>query len=276
MVNVRSAMNGDFTLHFSRRRFLAALSALGGIALSTGCVEQHKPLSIATSSWPGFKPLLLARQLEWLDPRLVHVLLVEDNELNQEVASELLHLSGLTVNIAENGVEAINALKKQDEAHYDVVLMDMQMPVMDGMTATRELRKMQNLADLPIIAMTANAMVGDRERCLEAGMNDHVAKPIDPEDLWAKLRRWVVLRRAGVEVVSGLVVAQPDKAPVDAGNVLELFAGISGLDVAKGLRFSRWACNWISPTVLAEKPLNITRRCCACYSAVILTTSFIW
>ena len=115
-------------------------------------------------------------------------LLVEDNELNREVASEFLREFGLHCDFAENGAVA---LRKLAEAAYDVVLMDMQMPVMDGLTATREIRKLPGLEQLPILAMTANAMAGDRERCLAAGMNAHIAKPIDPAELAEKLRQWV-------------------------------------------------------------------------------------
>lgn len=116
------------------------------------------------------------------------VLVVEDNDLNREVAIDLLKAVGLGVDTVENGALALDALAK---GSYDAVLMDVQMPVMDGYSATREYRRREPDSDLPIIAMTANAMSGDRERCLEAGMNDHVAKPIDPDDLYAVLSRWL-------------------------------------------------------------------------------------
>lgn len=116
------------------------------------------------------------------------ILLVEDNELNQEVASELLRDGGFIVDLARNGEIAVRKVK---EAAFDVVLMDMQMPVMDGVTATREIRKLPQFAELPIVAMTANAMDGDRQRCLDAGMNDHIPKPVEPDDLWKVLLKWV-------------------------------------------------------------------------------------
>jgi PAS domain S-box-containing protein len=112
------------------------------------------------------------------------VLLVEDNEINQEVGRELLERVGLPVAIAANGIQALRAVKDQD---FDVVLMDIQMPEMDGFQATREMRKDETLKDLPIIAMTAHAMIGDKEKCLEAGMNDYVSKPIDPQLLFSAL-----------------------------------------------------------------------------------------
>ena len=109
-------------------------------------------------------------------------LLVEDNEINQQVATELLQQAGLVVTIAGNGAIALETLRN---AQFDIVLMDMQMPVMDGLEATRRIRQQPGLEQLPIIAMTANAMASDRERCLAAGMNDHIAKPIDLDELWA-------------------------------------------------------------------------------------------
>jgi CheY-like chemotaxis protein len=123
--------------------------------------------------------------------RGAQVLLVEDNELNREVAIGLLEDAPVKVMTAENGAVAIKMLGHSD---YDLVLMDMQMPVMDGLTATRELRKDPKFKQLPILAMTANAMAGDREKCLEAGMNDHIAKPIDPDKLFEALLRWIAPR----------------------------------------------------------------------------------
>ncbi len=155
-----------------------------------------------------------------------HVLLVEDNEINQLVAIELLKGAGLKVSIATNGLEAVNAVKETD---YDAVLMDVQMPVMDGYEATRRIRKWEsgmrnegrapkaqgsklkeNDTDvlsafsfqpsaraqrIPIIAMTAHAMAGDYEKSLDSGMVDHVTKPIDPEQLFAKLAKWIRRRK---------------------------------------------------------------------------------
>lgn len=116
------------------------------------------------------------------------VLIVEDNQLNREVAVDLLLAVGASVETAENGAVALDKL---GQSKWDAVLMDVQMPVMDGYETTREHRRRRPDDPLPIIAMTANAMAGDRERCLQAGMNDHVAKPIDPDDLYAVLGRWI-------------------------------------------------------------------------------------
>ena len=125
------------------------------------------------------------------------VLLVEDNEVNRELAEELLGNLGLHVDTAENGEQALAMLRQMI---YDLVLMDCQMPVMDGYEATRRLRADLGL-NTPVIAMTANAMAGDRERCLAAGMNDHIAKPIDIAQLQQSLMHWLlgVEQRATVE-----------------------------------------------------------------------------
>jgi two-component system sensor histidine kinase/response regulator len=115
------------------------------------------------------------------------VLLVEDNEINQEVALGQLEDAEVQVDVAENGKVAVRMVQDKE---YDLVLMDMQMPVMDGIEATRVIRSELRFNTLPIIAMTANAMAADRQRCLDAGMNDHIPKPIDPEELFRVLSRW--------------------------------------------------------------------------------------
>ena len=120
--------------------------------------------------------------------RGARVLLVEDNEINQEVAVGQLDEAELFVDLAENGAVAVRMVREND---YDIVLMDMQMPVMDGIEATRIIRADPRFRALPIIAMTANALVSDREMCLEAGMNDHIGKPIDPDQLLGVLLRWI-------------------------------------------------------------------------------------
>lgn len=117
----------------------------------------------------------------------VRLLLVEDNAINQMVAMEILKSAGIFVTTAENGREAVAALRLRSD--YDAVLMDVQMPEMDGLEASRLIRKNLQLTELPIIAMTAHAMYGDRERCLAAGMNDYVPKPIDRNELFAAIRR---------------------------------------------------------------------------------------
>lgn len=152
------------------------------------------------------------------------ILLVEDNELNQEVAVGLLGEAGLEVDVADNGQIALDKLETQT---YDLVLMDMQMPVMDGITATERLRTQERFARLPIVAMTANAMPQDRERCAQAGMNDHVAKPIEPAELFRSLLRWIEPRHQVVARAPELEAT----AEVEVG-----IPRVPGIDSSQGLR----------------------------------------
>ena len=158
------------------------------------------------------------------------VLLVEDNALNQEVAAGLLREVGIEVDLAPDGAVALARVQQNS---YDLVLMDMQMPVLDGVAATRQIRRLPGLRELPIVAMTANAMTSDRERCLAAGMNDHIAKPIDPRELWDKLQRWMSLPATPRPETSA--IPGPAEQPTPAPGIRSL-EGISGLDIATGLR----------------------------------------
>jgi CheY-like chemotaxis protein len=144
--------------------------------------------------------------------RGARILLVEDNELNREVALDLLGDAGMTIETARDGREALRMLEQQ---RFDAVLMDCQMPELDGFEATRQLRQRPGLQDLPVIAMTANAMVGDKEKSLAAGMNDHVAKPINVDELFATLAKWVECRRLAVSSAG----AKKDAAAQDLPDV---------------------------------------------------------
>jgi signal transduction histidine kinase/CheY-like chemotaxis protein len=161
------------------------------------------------------------------DIRGAWILLVEDNEINQQVALELLEGAGLPVSIAANGYDAVRKVKEKD---FEVVLMDVQMPVMDGYQATREIRKNKRFKNLPIIAMTAHAMAGDQEKCLEAGMNDYVPKPIDPEKLFSTLVKWI---KPGDRAIPDYLVSRTDEESSDdeASPLLDL----PGLSVKSGL-----------------------------------------
>jgi CheY-like chemotaxis protein len=150
--------------------------------------------------------------------RGARVLLVEDNEINRQVAQEILVGAGLEVSLANDGQEAVNAM---NESEYEAVLMDIQMPVMDGYEATAAIRSDPRFRDLPIIAMTAHAMTGDREKCLEAGMNDHVTKPIDPEQLFLTLGKWI---RADGEPRE----AETPEPSISKEEVVEVSAEVSG------------------------------------------------
>jgi two-component system, sensor histidine kinase and response regulator len=161
--------------------------------------------------------------------RGARILLVEDNEINQQVAREMLQDCGFVVDVAENGEIALGLVQKFP---YDLVFMDMQMPVMDGVTATREIRKHGRLEMLPIVAMTANAMEQDRRKCMEAGMNDFLIKPIDPREMTTILARWVRPLRAPAPAPLALSPMPPVPAPASADSVPQ---DIAGLDTALGL-----------------------------------------
>ncbi|RSD32449.1 response regulator [Vibrio pectenicida] len=154
------------------------------------------------------------------------VLLVEDNEVNQIIAIELLESVGLNVEVANNGKEGVD---KALDGKFAIILMDLQMPVMDGLEAARVLREQPTQRELPIIAMTANAMQQDRERCAEAGMNDHIAKPIDTSELYSKLLKWIDPKFKD----DNFEFASPQQSDDVADNVA--FPELPGIDVEEGL-----------------------------------------
>lgn len=147
------------------------------------------------------------------------VLLVEDDPLSQEVACGMLAALGIAVDTAGDGAEA---LRRAAAAVPDLVLMDIQMPVMDGLSAARAMRSDPALADLPIIAMSANAFPEDRRRCLEAGMDGHIPKPVDPAKLREELARWLPIH---------------DNSPGDASASSPVSRSVPAIDVAAGLRY---------------------------------------
>ncbi|WP_227817299.1 response regulator [Nitrogeniibacter aestuarii] len=150
----------------------------------------------------------------------LRVLVVEDNDINQQIATSLLASRGIDTEVAGNGRVALDRLEDADQPAIDAVLMDLQMPELDGFETTRLLRAQPRFADLPIIAMTAHALADEREQCLITGMNDHVPKPIDPDLLFATLAKWC---------------ARDDDAARDAATTAPL-PEVEGLDVVAGLR----------------------------------------
>ena len=157
--------------------------------------------------------------------RGAQVLVAEDNKINQQVAQDLLAQAGLSITIVNNGRECLEKLK---EAAFDVVLMDIQMPEMDGFDATGHIREDAAFNDLPVIAMTANALAGDREKCLQAGMNDYVSKPIEPEKLFLTLLKWIPQKERVVPSV-GQTISTDIKET-------ELPGSLPGIDINLGLR----------------------------------------
>ncbi len=189
----------------------------------------HQPPATTTGSSGASDPVSTdAADLEAV--RGARILLVEDNEINQHVAREILQDAGFVVDVAENGLIALDMVQA---GAYDLLLMDMQMPVMDGVTATVEIKGMPAFADLPVVAMTANALQRDRDRCMQAGMVDFITKPIDPEHLVGVLLKWLrpMARVAAQPAAPISPIASPtSRDPIDA------LKNVRGLDYALGLQ----------------------------------------
>ena len=139
-------------------------------------------------------------QLGEVDYSSKRILVVEDNDLNREIAEEILSMTGVKVEAAENGKEAVDMVTASSEGYYDLILMDLQMPVMNGHDATRALRAMEreDIREIPIIAMTANAFLEDVQQSKASGMNEHMSKPLDIDQLQRMLSRWLGKKKAEV------------------------------------------------------------------------------
>ncbi|MBF0588331.1 MAG: response regulator [Magnetococcales bacterium] len=192
------------------------------------------------------------------------VLLVEDNLINQKVAQEILQNLGIEVSIANHGQEALEIMAVSDP--YDLLLMDVQMPVMDGYQATRAIRADELFQDIPIVAMTAHALIGDRQRCLSSGMDDYVTKPIDLDQLYSALMKWIKAEERGVDLQAFheaqsaqddvLSDVLPDHLPgLDGASALRRLGGNIPLLKEMWREFHRDYVDFISPlrTMLLEQ-----------------------
>lgn len=201
------------------QEFLSQIEALGLAGYISKPISASRLLDGIMNSLGRAGVLPVRRNSESIDPKLLQplkgkrILLVEDNEMNLEVATEFLEQVGIILSIATNGQIALDKLAQQS---FDLVLMDCQMPVMDGYQATQALRKRPELTELPVIAMTANAMAGDKEMCLKAGMNDHIAKPIEVNLLYQTLLKYL---GGGVPPAEGDAPSQLVEIPVKPINL---------------------------------------------------------
>ncbi|MEI6895180.1 MAG: transporter substrate-binding domain-containing protein [Colwellia sp.] len=191
---------------------LDALYHTQGIVVTRSRIKKHK------------KGLTLARN----KLRQAKILLVEDNDINQELAVEILKANGMVVAVANNGQIALDMLANDS---FDGILMDCQMPIMDGYTATKLIRKKAKYKDLPIIAMTANAMAGDKEKVLAAGMNDHIAKPIDVKKMLQTMAQWIDIK----EKKEPLIDMTPSNTPKSAID----FSMLIDIDIQQGLAITQ-------------------------------------
>jgi two-component system sensor histidine kinase/response regulator len=187
------------------------------LALGRPSLETHTPQTVSP---------LADERIETAQRRLggMRVLLAEDNDINQEIAVELLQRVGIEVTVAVNGQDAID---KASAGAFDLVLMDMQMPVLDGLDAARAIRGLPQRADLPIIAMTANVLEADVRRCHDAGMNDHIGKPIDVAELYRRLMLWAPTARSRIE--------PPGNGAGSVPGIVDLPEALAGIDLHAGL-----------------------------------------
>ncbi|WP_269533025.1 response regulator [Chitinimonas sp. BJYL2] len=204
-------LDGFISKPVTQSSLVDALVGLGGGTLVTGATIQRAGTLLAG----------------------LRVLLVEDNEINQQIAVELMQEAGASVVVAGNGQEAINHMQAAETGAVHLLLMDVQMPVMDGIEATTQLRTDPRWTDIPIIAMTAHAMEEEKQRCEAAGMNDHVTKPIDPSVFIGTLARW----REQLGIEGSASESMPDAAPLGAVVPMAMPpTPLAGLDMADGLR----------------------------------------
>ncbi|TXZ07195.1 response regulator [Vibrio mimicus] len=171
------------------------------------------------------------------DIRGLRVLLTEDNEINQQIALELMEAKELVVTIANNGKEALDHLAHslETQQRFDIIFMDLQMPVMDGYEAARHIRSTPEHDDTPLIAMTAHAMVEERERCLSLGMNDHVSKPIDPDLLYRTIAKWCEGKAKSTATAESNAKVEPNIPEPSTEKTSFELTDVERLDVKNGL-----------------------------------------
>ena len=167
--------------------------------------------------------------------RGARILLVEDNDINQELATELLVTHGLSVSLANNGQEALAAITREQ---FDGILMDCQMPVMDGFEATRRIREQEGFSSMPIIALTANAMAEDRDRVIQAGMNDYIPKPIDVFTMFETMNRWIKVDTSLLDATHHLAGSPQERPASDTETTIEL-PDFAHIDKTAGLAVSQ-------------------------------------
>lgn len=198
----------------------------------------HRALSQLFQEPAHVLPVLSTTDVEQMlvqQHRNARILLAEDHPINQEVALELLQAAGLQVDLAENGLQAV---EQAASTAYDLILMDVQMPELDGIAATQAIRRLPGYQSTPILAMTANAFSDDRTECFEAGMNDHVAKPVNPHVLFSTLLKWLPAPALQpTPLLSSVITAKPVATELVALETSEVsWASITGLDATFGLR----------------------------------------
>jgi two-component system, sensor histidine kinase and response regulator len=248
-----AGINGYLTKPVKQSQLFDCISAL------IGSIEPTEPLSTTR--------ILTRHTLDQMREReRVRILVAEDNQVNQKVASRLLSKLGYRCEIASNGTEALAALER---TRFDLVLMDCQMPEMDGFEATGRIRASTELGgdDLPIVAMTANAMVGDRDRCLAAGMDDYISKPVNPEELRSVLERWILTTPADETPSSAEKPMDPQiLVSIDAflARAPELLAAIDAAATAGDVAAIESACRSLETL---SNELGATRMLRACQAA---------
>jgi two-component system, sensor histidine kinase and response regulator len=240
----------------------AAMKAAGFTACLTKPVRQSTLFDTIADVLAHRAAAPQAANAPTIAPIRAHILLAEDNDVNQEVAKEILLDAGCTVDVVSDGQYAVEAMQSR---RYDLILMDCQMPRLDGFEATQRIRALDCGRDIPILALTANAIQGDRERCIAAGMNHYVTKPIDPDVLLTAIRSLLAGRCASEASTPASAAAAPVAAPINieallrrcrgkstlAQNVLKMFADSADAQLAE-LRTTLAANDWTALTRVAH------------------------